>query len=230
VISALVGTEDERPELASQTDGMVTLTWGDATIAYTLVPRPIPETQLAGPCATAWYWPQASDTLRDHQAHLLITLVDEGRDAIDKSIRLTQFAAAVAQVTSARAVLWAPAGLVHEPAAFIEQAAQTERDDLPLYLWIAFRLEPADEGGHRMFTTGLEAFDRSELEVDRTAGDPQRLLDDVYNVTHYHLTDSSPIKDADTVGLADGRQMRAQHQESLLGDGRQIVRLAYEIA
>ena len=49
------------PELTSQTEGMLTFAWGEATAACTLVPRPIPASQLAGPCETAWYWPQAAD-------------------------------------------------------------------------------------------------------------------------------------------------------------------------
>lgn len=63
---------------ASATENLLTFTIGDYTAAATLVPRPIPAGQLAGPAATAWYWPTAEADLSDHAAHLLVTLVDEG--------------------------------------------------------------------------------------------------------------------------------------------------------
>ena len=72
------------------TDNLFTCTIGEYTAAVTLVPRPVPWSQLEGPCATAWYWPTATEALRDHQAHLLVALVDEGSKSIDKSMALTQ--------------------------------------------------------------------------------------------------------------------------------------------
>ena len=45
------------------------------TAAVTLVKQPIPWSQLEGPAAAAaWYWPEAAETLRPHEAHLLVTL------------------------------------------------------------------------------------------------------------------------------------------------------------
>jgi len=64
------------PVAAGSTESLFTCTLGEYTAAATLVPRPIPWSQLEGPCATAWYWPAAADALRDHAAHLLVTLVD----------------------------------------------------------------------------------------------------------------------------------------------------------
>ena len=206
---------------------MATFAWGEATVSYTLVDRPIPQSQLDGPCATAWYWPEAQSVLQGHDAHLLVTLVDEARNALEKAMRLTKFTVAVCSASGAVGILWGPAGLIHEPRAFAEQARQMSPDNLPLYLWIDFRIEPTATG-HRLFTTGLESFDRKELELFTPSEDLQQLLDDAYNVAHYHLDQESPIKDGDTVGLPDGRQLVARHDASATGDDRRVIRLEYE--
>ena len=226
-LAGLAGTFGP-PKLASQTERMATLDWGDATAAYTLVPRPIPPSQLDGPCSTAWYWPEAAIALQDHPAHLLITLVDEGRDAPSKSMRLTWLTVAVANRVPAAGILWGPGGLIHQPQAFAQQAEQMTRDDLPLYLWIDFRIESANETQHRLFTTGLTAFDRKELEVANFVGSPQQLLDDAYNVAHYLLVHPSVVKDADTIGLPDGRHATARHESSMLGDDQEVIRLDFD--
>ena len=39
---------------------------GDAHCAVSLMPAPIPWPELEGPCATAWWWPQATERMRAH--------------------------------------------------------------------------------------------------------------------------------------------------------------------
>ena len=232
VITALAGQGGATAELpisvSSQTDSMVSLDWGEASAAYTLVDRPIPASQLAGPCETAWYWPDAAQSVKDHTSHLFVTLVDEGRDAIQKSIRLTALVNAISKTSSACGILWGPAGLIHEPEAFAHQAAEMSDESLPLFLWIDFRIEAVEDGLIRFFSTGLEAFERKDLEMAPTSVEPQQLLDDVYNVAHYMIQNESAIKDADTIGLADGRQLVSSHEASFLDSDQQVIRIEYE--
>ena len=132
---------DDPPPLAASgsTEGLLTCTIGGFTAAATLVPRPIPWSQLEGPCATAWYWPSAAEELREHQAHFLVTLIDEAGQAVEKSQRLTQLVAGLVSSSPALGVFWGPGRLVHPPQAFQEQALQMSSTDLPLFLWIDFR-------------------------------------------------------------------------------------------
>jgi hypothetical protein len=223
-----VWPEVDRPATTSRTAGMVTLRWGEASAAYTLVPRPIPASQWRGPCATAWYWPEAADVVIHHEVHLLVTLVDEGRDAIQKALRLSRLTASAALSAPALAIFWCPAGLVHEPQAFLDQSRSMNSEDLPLYLWVDFRIEQDSDSTCRCFTTGLEAFDAPEIEAAEYAGDPRELLGHVYNVAHYYLTSSSRIKDGDTIGVADGVQLGARLTESMLDEQKQVIRLEYQ--
>ena len=146
--------------ISQSTERLMTCTLGEQPVAVTLAPHPIEPSRLEGPCATAWYWPEATDALRGHSAHLLVMLVDEGGSAVDKSRRLTQFVTAIADQTEALGILWGPGHLIHPRAAFIEQARQMTEDNLPLYLWVDFRIEQAGPADRvdvptlRLFTTG----------------------------------------------------------------------------
>jgi hypothetical protein len=230
VRNSLVGLAPEAQllELTSQTSGMATFQWGDATAAYTLVPRPIPWSQLEGPCEVAWYWPDAAQKMREHAAHLLVTLVDEGRDDVAKSLCLTQFTAAIVENCQAVGVVWAAAGLVHPPDGFMDLARDLSRELLPLHLWIDFRLMPSDDGSLSLFTTGLEAFDRREIEVLCYHGEAQSLMDHAYNVAHYAIDHVALIKDGDTMGLPGEVQATVRHAKSKLDDGRDVLQLEFE--
>jgi hypothetical protein len=218
------------PELraAGSTENLQTLTIGDQTAAITLAPRPIPASQLAGPTATAWYWPDAAAELSDHPAHLLVTLIDEGGPAVKKAEALTQLTAAAAATAPAVGVFWGPGRLVHSPQAFIDQAVQMREGNLPLFLWIDFRVEALGEGAHRLYTTGLDALGRSELEVPRFEGEPQELLDFAYNTAHYLLDTPKTLNDGDTIGLTDQVRATARHSRSMLGGDLDVIALDFE--
>ena len=221
-------SEAPRIAVAGSTDNMFTCTFGEYTAAVTLVSRPVPRSQLEGPCATAWYWPSAAAALSDHTAHLLVTLIDEGGKPIEKSIALTQLVAGVVGASSAVGVFWGPGRLVHPPQAFIEQAIQSTAGDLPLFLWIDFRVERTDSDSTRLYTTGLEALGQTELEAHDFVGEPQVLLEFAYNIAHYQLSQSKQINDGDTIGLTDEVQVVAHREPSLFNEELEVLQLDFQ--
>jgi hypothetical protein len=190
---------------AGGTDHLLTFTYGEYTAAITLIPRPIPASQLEGPAATAWYWPGAAEELSNHAAHLLVALIDEGGSAVKKAQTLTQLAAAAAATTPSIGVVWGPGRLVHASGAFIDQAVQMTGDDLPLFLWIDFRIEGAGDGQCQLFTTGLDALGQSELEAPAYLGSPQELRDFAYNIAHYLTGERRRHDRADGPSPRDGQ-------------------------
>ena len=219
-----------QPQLANETENLITFTIGDLTAAVTLIPRPIPWTQLEGPCATAWYWPEATAEMRDHAAHLLIAVVDEGGKAVEKAETLTRIVAAATASSTSIGIFWGPGRLVHNAGAFVEQAVQMRADNLPLFLWIDFRLEQIDDEVYRLYSTGLEALGESEIEVTRFDGHPQELLDFVYNISHYLIDQKKIIRDGDTIGLTDEVQVTAHRAPSMLGGDLEVIQLQFEIS
>jgi len=214
--------------VAGTTENLFTCTFGKFTVAVTLVPRPIPWSQLEGPCATAWFWPTAAEALRDHQAHLLVTLLDEGGKEIPKATALTQLVAGLVANAPAQGVFWGPGRLVHPPRAFLDQAAQLSADDLPLFLWVDFRVERNDNGTTRLYTTGLEAIGYTELEVAEYLGEPQTLLEYSYNIAHYQLSQAKEINEGDTIGLTDEIQVVANRRPSMFDEALEVVALDFQ--
>lgn len=212
----------------SQTDGGVTFTFGCATGNYTLVDRAIPWSHLEGPCATAWYWPEAEAAMRSHTAHLFLTLLDEAKDPIDRAIHLTQLTTAIAATTPSVGLVWGPSSAVHKPVDFAVVAGNMSRDDLPLHLWIDFRVSQRDDGDFCLFTTGLQPLGQRELEVPRFTGEPQALAGAVYNVTHYVLEKGPILKDGEAVGLPDGGQVNVRLEPSMIDGEQEVVRLEFE--
>ncbi len=230
-VARFIGDNFENPPtmvVAGSTDNLFTCTIDEYTAAVTLVPRPVPPSQLEGPCATAWYWPTATEALRDHQAHLLVALVDEGSKSVDKSIKLTQLVSGLVGTSKVKGVFWGPGRLVHPPQAFLEQATQLTPQDLPLFLWIDFRVERESDGTCRLYTTGLEALGKTELEVARFMGEPQVLLEYAYNLAHYQLCKHKQINEGDTIGLTEEVQAVVHLGKSMFDPELEVIQLEFQ--
>ena len=221
--------------LSSQTGGALNLAWEAdssghaATANVTLVDRPIPWEQLEGPCATAWYWPEAEEALRPHQSHLFVTLFDEQTGGVAQATRMTRLLAAIGQTASATGLVWGPSGAVHEPGAFAQLASSGTPDNLPLHLWVDFRVYQKDDGlGFGLFTTGLEALGCREFEAPDYQGDPQELIGAVYNITHYALEKQAVFKEGEAIGLPDEKQVTVTEARSMIDPEQEVLRLEFE--
>lgn len=221
--------EGDQATVLSQTEGGATLKLGSATANFTLVDKPIPWERLEGPCATAWYWPEAEQQMRAHQANLIVTLLDEARDPIETAMRMTRLVAAIALESGAIGVVWGPSGQVHRTEDFVSMAAHMQRDDLPLHLWVDFRVtQRPDEEGFALFTTGLQALGHSEFEAQQFHGEPHHLAGAVYNVTHYVLEKGPVLKDGEAVGLPDGGQVNVSLGPSMIDPDQEVILLGFE--
>ena len=100
--------------------------------------------------------------------------------------------------------------------------------DLPLFLWVDFRVERTDDSTVRLYTTGLEALGQTELEVAGFQGEPQTLLEFGYNIAHYQLSQTKTINEGDTIGLTDQLQAIAHRRPSMFDSEMEVI--ALEIA
>jgi hypothetical protein len=151
----------------------------DSMAAISFMPAPIPWSDLEGPCATAWWWPEATKRMRAHKAHVIVALMGDGGSALERHILATQLVSAVAANADAAGIYWGAGTVVHEPVAFQEQSAELSPDNLAPHLWVDMRLEQNEDGSLRYFTTGMQAFGCLEIEIEvpkATPRDPRFLL------------------------------------------------------
>ena len=228
--------EGQPPRVSSETDNSINLAWSansgdsaEATANITLVKQPIPWEQLEGPCATAWYWPEAESMLRNHSAHLFVTLYDESKQAILQATRMTRLCCSIGATTPAVGIFWGASGGIHEPGAFAQLAGETTTENLPLNLWIDFRVYELDSRpGFGLFTTGLDSLGHREIEVPEFLDDPQKLIAGVYNVTHYLLDKDASLKQDEVIGLPDETEVVVHEERSMIDPEQEVVRLEFK--
>lgn len=215
------------PEDIEGEDGTITFHLGSSIAAISLMPTPIPWSELEGPCATAWWWPDAAEEMRHHKNHIIIALMGSDESLLSRHIVLSQLVAAVATLTDAVGVYWGAGGLVHEVAEFIEQCDElTIENSLP-HLWVDLRVEENDDGSLCFFTTGLEPFDQFELEIERSNQSAEEILDLCYSVVHYLISSGAKIQDGESVGRSGEERVPVTHRPSKWDADRTVLSLEF---
>lgn len=200
-------------EAASEGD-LITLRTPTCSFAIALVRSAIPWGDLSAPCAAAWYWPEAADTLKQQRGHLLITASSSSADAIELMLALTRVVASVAQSTPALGIFLPGARQVHKVEDFISEAEGASRELLPLYLWIRFTLRDESDGTTSLTTSGLADLELMEVEFPHARVDPQTLMDRAFNIAHYLLDNGPVLANGHTIGISTEEKFKVSHVPS----------------
>ena len=210
-----------------ESEGKIVFGLGKDHAAAALMPAPIPWSALEGPCETAWWWPEAGERMKSHTSHILVALAGESSNLVQRHVTLTHLTAAIAGHTDAAGIYWGGGTLVHEPEAFIEQARELTPDNLPWPLWIDFRVEGNDDGSSRLFTTGMKAFDKPEIEIPRSRREPAEVFDFACSIADYIITTNPRIEDGHTVGRSDAEKVQAEHGPSMWDPKKTVLKLDF---
>jgi hypothetical protein len=205
-------------------NGNLFLSVRDAKLAVALMPAPIPWSQLAGPCATAWRWPDATNAMRRHTNHFIIALIGGTIEAVERRLLLTQIVSTVASAADSVGVYWGEGTLVHEPRAFTRMATKARSNNIPGPLWIDVRVEQNDDGTLRCFTTGLEPLGFLEIEVERSELPQSELADFIGDTACYIVNQRLHIPDGDTMGRTHDEMYVVRHGPSMF-DRPAVMRL-----
>jgi hypothetical protein len=180
-----------------------------------LMPAPIPWSNLEGPCETAWWWPEATERMKGHTHHAIVALMGPIDDPVQSHIWLSHLVSAVAKNTDAVGIYWGNGTVIHDPVDFQELVADLAPDYIEPRLWIDMRLEQNEDGTYRYFTTGMTRFERPEMEIDHSEQDPQEIHKFCYAIICHLLNCRANIANGETVGRSAEEKVRVTYKPSM---------------
>ena len=209
----------------------------DDTISFTiegemgfisLMPAPIPFTDLEGPCATAWWWPEATEKMKNHKSHLIVTLTSGGNlNPFQKNLYLSWIVASIASVSKTAGIYWGNGTLVYQSDFFADSCKEASLENLHLPLWIDFRVEKNDDSSLRFFTTGMNAFGEKEIEIKNVTMPTMELLELMYQLADYFLTSPNKVKDGDTIGKSATEKIKVTYGPSMFDKNKTVIILKF---
>ncbi len=196
---------------------------GNARCAVALMPAPVPWTDLEIPCLSSWTWPQASEVLRNHKAHLVVAIWTSQSDTLGTYLLLTYLVDAVAQVSNSAGICWGAASMVHLPEFFHQFTEISTTAEPPLYLWVNFRVGKANDGTIFLVTTGMSAFGMHEIEIPLSTLPVQELREFGVDIARYLLTSGEQPPSGDTFGRTEDKEYKVVYGQSIMPERSETV-------
>lgn len=214
-----------KPSKFKLENGIIVFNLPGGSGAVTLLPHPILEKDITTAIRDATHWPEAENAVKDHAAHLIVTINVSRCSLVDRNLLLMRVTAAVAQAAGGGAVYWCANGLLFDPKIFRETSLGMTKETLPLAVWINFRIRKNDNGGHSLQTRGLSAFNLMEIEIVDSPHQPGEMKE-LASILAAYLIDNGPvIKNGDTFGPNQKTRIVITHESSITDSSREVYRL-----
>lgn len=172
---------------------------GGMTAIVALMTMPVPNGEAEQNAANNYMWPQAVETARAHQAHLMVSVLGSDSNPLEQGMLFVKLAAACCKQKNATGVY--ASGTVFEPQFYISGAEMMKHDNLPLINWIWFGLYRR-EGGVCCYTYGMEQFDKDEIEVLDVDAQPSEVRNFLLDLVSYVLESGVTLRDGETIGFS----------------------------
>jgi hypothetical protein len=211
-----------------QKDDTLAFRVGSSDVILGKMSAPIPWSDLEGPCATSVLWPKATEEVKQHKIHWIVTVSGELKP-VELSTLLTQATASVmASCPAAMGVYWGSATMVIPKNIFIDFAVKVLPLGPPLHIWVDFRVGRDSEKTSSGFTKGMDALGHMEFETQGCPEPPGELRERLLGLAGYVLENGPVIRDGDTIGEDANEKIRVVYSKSAFGHEGKVMRLNYE--
>lgn len=197
---------------------------GDNIVLVRLLPRPAPEELIKDLCVNAWYWRQACEATSKHRAQAVVSVMRSSLDALDLRLLLTD-AVNVLMDDNAIASYWLAS--LQSREAFLRQSAKISRDEVPVWLWVNFRVSNDVEKGFSLSTSGMDQLGLSEIEAKDVNRPGREVFTLLLGMAQYLASRGPVIKDGETIGESPRLNIRVQKAPSYWREGLTVYRVTW---
>jgi hypothetical protein len=177
------------------------------TVALALMPFPIPGDEVKETAAYNYLWPEAGTEAVAHTGHIIISLMNGGKDPVKDNLLFTKVVASVLQNSSAFGVYMGDRTLLIKKDFYLSNLDGMSEQELPLINWIYFGLR-VNGKKCSVYTYGLAAFGKSEMEVVDSKHSMEEVTDMMYATTHYVLASDVTLKPGETLGFTADQKLK----------------------
>ncbi len=186
------------------------------TISVALMDTPVPEGEAEFYAEGNFLWKEAVETTKQHQAHLLVAVLNHEANAIEAACFFTDTVNLCSMETKALGIY--TTGTVYEPSFYNEWAGKLRNSEMPLPLWVYVGLV-RDENGLSGYTYGLTLFGRLELEIIGTSRSHEELYNFLYGVCEGILSEGMYFHDGETLSFTSDQRLTITKSKAVYVEG-----------
>ncbi len=209
---------DEDSIVGVRVDGTHVYRLGGMTVTLRLAETQVSKDDVEFAAARNYMWNDAVQEVREHKAHLHVSVAGEG-EANQKGILFTKIVDSCCQQVGVVGVY--TNGIVHNPEVYRELAdIMVAEDEGPLpilnLVWVGFN---KTESGFNIYTTGLRAFGKEEIEIINSDIGVKKLHDSMLEIVTYVLENDITLSEGESINFLEGQLWKIRKSAGVSTDG-----------
>lgn len=196
----------------------------DAMVAISLFPAKVPDGEAEYFAGTNYMWNDAVKVTKKHEAHVLVAVIPHDMSPVEAGKLYVKVVTACLKQHNAIGVY--TSGTVFQPE-FYREVADVMKDDataLPILDWIYFGLYQNEEGNN-VYTHGMTAFGKDEMEILGSKQDLTELQSFLFEIACYVIDSDVTLEDGETLGVSEEQRLPITRSKgvSVEGDSLKIA-------
>lgn len=190
-------------------------------IAIGNVPAPIPGDEVKSTAEYNYLWQNAVDEATKHKGHIILSIMNAGKNPIKENILFNQIAASILQNSKSLGIYIGGRSLLIEKDFYLTNTETMSEEDLPLYNWIYFGLQK-ENSTQSVYTYGLTDFGMKEMEIINSKNNLEELSEIMYNLTHYVIAYNVTLNDGETIGMSAEQKLKISESKGKFLEGKTL--------
>lgn len=182
------------------------------TLVVALMLHPIPGDEVKETATYNYLWPEAGTEAMAHTGHVIVTLMNAGRDPVKENLLFTKMVAAVLKNSSAIGFYMGMRTLLLKKDFYLANTEEIDEQSLPLFNWLYFGLRE-DRGKRSVYTYGMADFGKSEMEIVDSKRRLSDLSEMMFNVSHYVIASDVTLNSGETVGSTADQKLKIERSK-----------------
>ena len=188
----------------------------DMMLCLSYFDAPVPDKEAEYNAENNYLWPEAVEVTKTHVAQLCVAVLSRNVSIVEAGELFVKGASSCLKL--ANAIGFYASGTVFEPKFCIEASTVMKEDTLPILNWIYFGFTRGKQGPG-IYTYGMTAFGKDELEILDSRMSPEELSEFLYDVVYYILESDVTLRDGETIGMSEEQKLAITRSEGVSVDG-----------
>lgn len=199
-------------------DDTAVVTIDGENVAIAFLPVPIPMDDIEGAAQYAYNWMTALEDIKGFSGHAIVSVMSGTKSALERFSLLSKVLHAILATSNAVGVYQGSQSLLISKAQYIDSAEDLKTNKTPIHLWVYIGVRKADTG-NSIYTYGLTAFGKQEMEVIDSQISLEELYDFVSNICSYVIKSNVTFKSGETLGYTAEQKVKIKLSKGYFVEG-----------
>ncbi|NME67938.1 DUF4261 domain-containing protein [Flammeovirga aprica JL-4] len=182
---------------------------------------PIPGDEVKKTAEYSYFWPNGITEAPKHKGHVIVSIMNAGKDPIKENILFNQVAGAVLKNSKSTGFYMGGRSLLLKKEFYLANMERMSKQDLPVGNWVYFGFR--EENNKRsVYTYGLADFGKQEMEIVNSAKSLEDLSLIIYDITHYVLAYDVTLNHGETIGMTAEQKLPITESEGRYLEGNTL--------